>query len=151
MHANETLEVLYRARESLTDGPFDFHDWNHCTCGHLYLAAAGACASQRSEVRSPRPGTAYAATVVAVAQTLTGDERRFTVTGRPWYEWRSPGFLAARWISDYTMRRGRRQRDRVRRADAIAVIDEAIVRLEAVEAERAQLTHVDLHERPLPA
>jgi hypothetical protein len=152
MQENETLEILYRARESLTAGAFDFHDWKHCTCGHLFIAAEGACANERSEVRMPRPGTAYAAAVVAVAQTLSGNASRFSLSGRRWYERRSsPAFLAARWISDDTMRRGRRRRGRVRRADAIAVIDEAIVRLEALVQERARRTAVDVHERQLPA
>jgi hypothetical protein len=149
--ARATLQVLRRARASVAAGPFSFHDWAQCTCGHLYIGAAGSAAPQRSEVRSPRPDTPYAAAVVAVARALSRDERRFSTEGRAWYDRRSPAGLAVRWISDYTMRRARRQRDTVKRADAVAVIDEAIASLEAIERRRAPATALGIHELALPA
>jgi hypothetical protein len=142
-----TLEILHRARDSLTDGAFSFHDWTQCTCGHLFTGAAGHVASGPGPVRSPERDTPYAAVVLDVARALSGDERRFGRDRRAWYAWRASRVAAVHWISDYTMRRARRELDVVRRADAIAVIDEAIARLEAAE-ERVLL---DVHERPLPA
>lgn len=154
MHETDTtatLEILRRSRASLTAGPFSFHDWTECTCGHLYVGAEGSSATLRSEVRSPRPDTTYAAAAIAVARTLSGDGRRFRTTGRPWYDRRSPAALAVRWISDYTMRRARTERDTVRRADAVAVIDEAIASMEAIERQRVPAELVDVHERRLVA
>ena len=154
MHETETtatLEILERTRASLISGPFSFHDWTRCTCGHLYIGATGSTAERRSDVRSPRPDTAYAAAVISVARALSGDARRFRITGRPWYDRRPPAALAARWISDYTMRRARKARDRVKRSDAIALIDEAIARIEALEPRRTTTEVVDAHERELVA
>jgi hypothetical protein len=139
-----TLDALHRARESLEAGPFSFHDWTRCTCGHLFIGAQGGCAISRGDVRSPDPDSFYAATVVAVARALSGDARRFSTRRhrlRPGSGTRS----AVRWVSDFTMSRARRRRDTVRRADAIAVVDEAIQRLEA------QLVVADVHERRLVA
>jgi hypothetical protein len=146
-----TLEILARTRASLTTGPFSFHDWTRCTCGHLYIGAAGSRAERLSDVRSPSPDTAYAAALIDVARALSGDARRFSGTGRRWYDRRSPAALAARWLSDYTMRRARKARDTVKRADAIAVIDEAIARIEALEPRRTTTKLVDAHERELVA
>jgi hypothetical protein len=146
---NTTLEVLEQARASLVDGPFSFHDWTECTCGHLFVAAQGGGATSRSEIRSPRPDTPYASAVVAVARTLSGDERRFAPR-RPWYDRRSRPRLAVRWISDRTMARARARQDVVRRADAIAVIDEAISRIRR-ESVPLQPSLGDIHERQLVA
>jgi hypothetical protein len=141
--ATETLEVLHRTRESLVVGPFSFHDWSQCTCGHLFVGAEGGGATTRAEVRSPRPETTYASSVVAVAQLLSGDERRFTAPRR-WYRRCTGPALAVRWLSDFTMARAARRGDVVRRADAIAVIDEAITRLAATRP-------VEVHDRQLVA
>jgi hypothetical protein len=152
MHETDTqttLDTLRRARASLTSGPFSFHDWTHCTCGHLYVGAAGTVAERRGEVRSPIEDTPYAATVIAVARALSGDARRFSAARRRWYDRRSPAALAARWISDYTMRRARREHDLVKRADGLAVLDEAIAILEAQQPTPATLG--DAHERELVA
>jgi hypothetical protein len=146
--ARETLAVLHRTRASLETGPFTFHDWTQCTCGHLYVGATGSAAARRAEVRSPRPDGAYASVLVAVARALSRDEGRFAATRRRWYDRRSPAAMAARWISDYTMRRARRDLDVVKRADAIAVVDEAIA---LVAAQAAAAQPADVHERPLPA
>jgi hypothetical protein len=135
-----TLTVLHRARASLATGPFDFHDWERCTCGHLHLAATGSWAPRRGDVRSPRPGTPYAEAVLAIARLLVPGDRRLRAQ-RPWYDRRSREALAVRAISDATLRRGLAERDRVRRADALAVIDAAIGALQLA----------DVHERPLPA
>ena len=143
--ATETLDVLHRARASLVAGPFSFHDWSHCTCGHLSAAAEGAYAPRRAEVRSPEPQTRYAAIVVAVAQALSGDERRFTAPRR-WYRPATGEQLAVRWVSDYTMARASRRGDIVRRGDALAVLDEAIRRVAAVT-----VMAPDAHDRPLAA
>jgi hypothetical protein len=140
-----TLPVLRRARASLTRGPFSFHDWSECTCGHVYAAATGRAATRRADVRSPRPGSDYARAVIAAAQALTGDEHRFTAASRPWYERRTPAALAVRCLSDATMRHARAAGRRVARADAIAVLDAALARLEAREHARV----ADAHERPL--
>jgi hypothetical protein len=142
--ARATLDALQRTRESLTAGPFSFHDWTRCTCGHLFVGAQGDCAIRRGDVRSPDPESAYASTVVAVAQLLSGDERRFS-THRRWYRPGSGARLAVRWVSDFTMSRARRRRDTVRRADAIAVVEEAIHRLQE------RIGVADVHERRLVA
>jgi hypothetical protein len=134
-----TRDVLERARESLLAGPFSFHDWTECTCGHLFIGAQGSAATSRSEVRSPRRDTAYAAAVVEVAGALAGDDARFA-SGRRWYDRRSGARLAVRWISDLTMARARARHDIVRRADAIAVLDEALARVTG-----------DVHDRQLVA
>jgi hypothetical protein len=143
MGPTTTLDVLQRARESLVAGPFSFHDWTQCTCGHLYVGAEGGCAASRGDVRDPDAETRYAAAVVAVAQALSGDERRFTAPRR-WYRPASGAHLAVRWISDRTMARARRRGDMVRRGDALAVLDEAILCVEAIVAP-------DAHDRPLVA
>jgi hypothetical protein len=135
--------VLHHARASLVAGPFSFHDWSQCTCGHLFAAAEGGYATHRGDVRCPEPQTRYAAIVVAVAQALSGDERRFTAPRR-WYRRATPARLAVRWISDFTMARAGRRGDVVRRGDALAVLDEAIRRFEAIVAP-------DVHDRPLAA
>lgn len=150
MDTQRTLEVLHRARASLTTGPFEFHDWTRCTCGHIYAGAAGSTPIRRRDVRSPRPDTAYATAIVDVALALSRDERRFGSTGRPWYDRRPREALAARWVSDYTMRRSRLEGDTVKRADAIAVIDEAIARVEAAEVEQ-RMALPDVHEQRLLA
>jgi hypothetical protein len=141
--ATETLDVLRRARASLVAGPFSFHDWSQCTCGHVFAGAQGGRSASRAEVRSPQPETTYAACVVAIAQVLSGDERRFTAPRR-WYRRRAGPALAVRWISDLTMARARRRGDVVRRGDALAVLDEAILRFAAITAS-------DPHDRPLVA
>jgi hypothetical protein len=146
---NTTLDVLHRARASLVEGPFSFHDWTECTCGHLFTAAHGAGATSRGEVRSPRPDTPYASAVVAVALALSGDERRFAPRRR-WLDRRSRPRLAVRWISDRTMARARARQDVVRRADAIAVIDEAISRIRR-ESMPLRPALGDIHERQLVA
>jgi hypothetical protein len=140
-----TLAVLERARASLAGGPFSFHDWAECTCGHLYAGAGGAPASRRPDVRQPQPDTQYAATVVHVAQVLSGDPERFS--RRPWWDPRSRPALAARWISDRTLRRARLDGRRVARADALEVLDEAILAFRALE----QPVLADVHERRLVA
>jgi hypothetical protein len=145
IEARETLAVLHRTRASLETGPFSFHDWTQCTCGHLYVGATGSGADRRSEVRSPHPDGPYAAAVIAVARALARDGRRFDETRRRWFDHRSPAALAARWISDYTMRRARRDFDVVKRMDAIAVVDEAI----ALVAAEVAAEPGDVHERPL--
>jgi hypothetical protein len=134
-----TRDVLERARESLMAGPFSFHDWTECTCGHLFVGAHGGPATSRGEVRSPRPGTPYAAAVVEIAGALAGDPDRFA-TRRHWYDRRSRARLAVRWISDQTMARAHARQDIVRRADAIAVLDRALARVPG-----------DVHERQLVA
>ena len=141
--ATATFEVLQRTRESLLAGPFSFHDWSQCTCGHLFVGAEGGGATSRAEVRSPPSETTYASSVVAVAQLLSGDEQRFTAPPR-WYRRRTGPALAVRWLSDFTMARAARRGDVVRRADAIAVIDEAIARLATTQP-------VEVHDRQLVA
>jgi hypothetical protein len=136
------LDVLGDARESLARGPFSFHDWTECTCGHLYAAAEGASAVRRRSVRLPDPGSNYAAAVVAIAQALSGDDRRFAAHGRRWWQRRSPAALAVRFISDTTLWRAGTAR--VDRRDAIAVIDDAIAGV------RARVP-ADVHVRRLPA
>lgn len=32
------LEILRRARVTITDGEFEFSHWGTCTCGHIYAA-----------------------------------------------------------------------------------------------------------------
>jgi hypothetical protein len=139
MGTTTTRDVLERARDSLMAGPFSFHDWTECTCGHLFVGAQGTAATSRSEVRSPREGTPYAAAVVEIAGALAGDEGRFA-TRRHWYDRRSGARLAVRWISDLTMSRARARQDIVRRADALAVLDKALARVPG-----------DVHERRLVA
>jgi hypothetical protein len=127
------LETLYQARASLTDKPFAFQDWTHCTCGHIYHAAEGRWASNGHLVSDPDMYTRTSAVYVEVIKTVA---RALGWKG----EWR---VLPQDFVSIETRRMAKiRERGSVFppvvREDALAVVNKAIATIEAAD-EQARL------------
>jgi hypothetical protein len=126
------LETLYQARESLTDKPFAFTDWTHCTCGHIYHAAEGRWASYGAFVSDPEryahPSAVYAEVIEAVARALG---------------WTRDSCPPQDFVSIETRKMAKiRERGSVLppvvREDALAVVNKAITTIEAAD-EQARL------------
>jgi hypothetical protein len=128
------LETLYQARASLTDKPFAFQDWTHCTCGHIYHAAEGRWASNGHLVSDPdmytRTSAVYVEVIKTVARALGWKDQRKIL-------------LAQDFVSIETRKMARiRERGSVFppvvREDALAVVNKAIATIEAAD-EQARL------------
>lgn len=81
------VEVLEQALDNLRnpDNRWDFAEWTTCTCGHIYMAAAGEQAAYNGVVTTPKDK--YPEVLVATAHALGWD----------------PGLdSAADYVSDYT-------------------------------------------------
>jgi hypothetical protein len=128
------LETLYQARASLADKPFEFMDWTHCTCGHIYHAAEGRWASYGAFVSDPemytRTSAVYAEVIETVARALGWKDPRGQVSAQ--------AFVS---IETGKMAKGREGGTRfplVVREDALAVVNKAIATIEAAD-EQARL------------
>lgn len=83
------LEVLYAARASLANKgqPFNFSEWNHCTCGHIYFGVNESFdQGETSSVSEPN----YREAIAAVATALGWRDRPYK------------GRSALHYISDFT-------------------------------------------------
>jgi len=65
------MEILLNAEQRLTSDRelWNFGDWRHCTCGHIYAAANGdEPADCEAQVSDATPQSAYANALVAVLE-----------------------------------------------------------------------------------
>lgn len=145
-----TLESLYEARESLSDGsaPFEFGDWRVCTCGHIYAGATGHVADTCDEVYGDRRvDPIYERVITETALALGWDPNEMPTIHRDWYAQR-PATLPTKYISDLTaslVTPG----TAMERSHALEVVNLAIETLEAHEREQMEASKPTLEIRDL--
>jgi hypothetical protein len=72
------LETLRNARASLVNGPYEFSQWERCTCGHIYSGWKGSMATNECHVRhigGPVYSQALRAVVAAASDSAETIER----------------------------------------------------------------------------
>lgn len=130
------LEVLHRAEQTLADPdqPFAYKDWNLCTCGHVYHAAAGHTSVHSIEGLRWAPPMYEKALLAAVKALGLEDE----------LEDASPASV----ISDYTAlvaHRDRKGAHGIKRSHALKVIRRAIRNIEEADQEVIRVRVIDAH------
>lgn len=126
MRPQTALETLRIALGTLKDPSslFDFHDYAHCTCGHIYLALTGE--RSNSGAAGQDDNSLYEEVMVDTALALGMDHSKLD----DGMDLRSR--IAARYVSIYTRRFAGGVRN-VDRRDAIEAVQRAINRIEAAE------------------
>lgn len=129
-----SLEVLLKAEATLMDPdqPFEFSEWTHCTCGHIYHGATGEYAPHENgiatgRVTRPEEGP-YKQVMKEVAEALD-------LVG-----WNGENPDYPQLISDYTKtvsgltyEMGHFPYSKVTREDSLKVIREAIEKIRAAD------------------
>lgn len=128
-----TLEVLYKVQANLSNPykEFTFDEWSHCTCGHIYLGATGRFGNERKVLKpdtTKRKQAFYLQVAIEVAEALGYHDS--AVRNMP------IRLHAMGYISDLTYDQvDKTKRGSVTREHALAVIDQAIVKIEKKEHE----------------
>lgn len=134
----DALEVLYAARASIADTgrPYEFGDWCHCTCGHIYAAATGTVAVDERWVEFPRD-PAYTAVLAAAADALGAEPDLSDLSDPSWL---------ATFVSDQTAGAyyERPEVGGIAREDGVASLTRIIDALEAQQARDAQARQCEL-------
>lgn len=114
--SSQVLETLYRARATLSDPdePYEFMDFNRCTCGHVYAAVHGAFGTRGGQA-SQNHDSLYVAALEAVAAISEAD--------------RGDHEDPRQYVSYATVVRAGSQTDA--RSAALALVNDAIAKIEA--------------------